>query len=527
MSRQPHDQTNAPPSKRRYVEWLTVFALLFVLQTGLVPFDFRNDGATGSTPRFFLAIVNDLTLPDIMSNIFLYVPLGVLVPWTLLRRNWGSLRAWCGAVAVCAAVSALIEWLQAYSAQRVSSVIDLTSNVVGGGVGASVSWIARFLVPRWIGAALCEFHERPRTTLLKTYVALLIVVAVMPFSFSFDVARLKHAVKNSVFVPFGTSVGERAVKGAAITSADPIALERAEWAHWKRWSRWGAEGVSFVVLALLLQPVLRGDYRFRRRATVALTWWLAGGLAIGLSALQLPVVSRGCDVTDIAFRCFGLGLGLLGYGGRRGLGSLSPDQQDRRRRRWAKSIAFGTVAYVLFNGLIPFRFDASGSGPATAIASSGFLPFFAYFMARFDLMMSDVMEKFACYVVFAASMAAYWTRGRAGVPKRRRREILILALALATLIEILQVYMPVRVASLTDVIVALGGGLAGLIGQKQAARFYRFATAHRPLGHMPKAVADGRSGAISAIDELMATLADVHPEAPVERLPTPLGHPRS
>lgn len=505
---------------RRYVEVLAVAALLFVLQTGLVPFDFQLGGGPEAARRFFIAAVSNLTLPDIMSNIFLYVPLGMLGHWVLLRRGRGRIRAWFTVLIAGAAVSATVEWLQGFSPERVSSLIDLTSNTVGVGVGASLSWVGRSIVPRLIGAALHEFHERPQASLVKTYAACLVVVAAVPFSLSFDVARFKQSVKASVFVPFGVSATNRAGQAAAVAASDELKSSRLAWSSLKRWSRWGAECASFAVLAWLLQPVLRGDYGFRRRTATALTWWLGGTLAVFLSMLQLPVISRGCDVTDVLFRLVGVWVGMATWQPYGQGGVLSSADRDARRKRLAFRAALAAVAFITYNGLIPLRFDFASGGPVAAIASEGFLPFFAYFFARFDLMMADVMEKFLSYAFLAAALATYWTRPPGGPSRRRVQEIVTLCLLLAAAIEIVQMFMPVRVAGLTDAIVALAGCVAGLVGQRHAVRFYRFATSRRTFGPIPEVVADS-AGRLSPVDELIATLTEVDPGAPVERLPVP------
>jgi len=509
---------------RRYVELLALLGLLFVLQTGLVPFDFRLYGQPDGQRRFFIATVNDFTLPDIMSNIFLYVPLGMLAHWALRRRGRGPIRAWLTTLVWGAALSTVVEWLQAFSPERVSSLIDLVSNVIGAGVGAALSWIGRSIIPRLIGAALHEFRERPRASLFKTYVVVLVVFAAIPFSLSFDVARFKQAIKASVFVPFGVSELDRIAERAA-AAGDGIVASRLAWSQWKRWSRWAAEGASFAVFAWLLQPVLRGDYRFRRRAATALTWWCGGALAVGLSVLQLPIVSRGCDVSDVLFRLLGVLVGLAAQGTYRDATSLAPIRGEDQRRRRATYVAFAAAVFIVYNGLIPFRFDTSAAGPGVSLASRGFLPFFAYFLARFDLMMADVMEKFASYAILAAALATFWSRPPQGPSRRRVYEIVTLGLLLASAIEVVQMFMPVRVVSLTDLILALAGCVAGLVGQKHAARFYRYATSHRMFGPIPQVVSDA-SNRLTSVDELIATLTEVDPNAPVERLPAPLEKPR-
>ncbi len=73
-------------------------------------------------------------LRDIAINALLYLPLG----YTLLRASAPRARAW-RAVALAAALSVSVEWLQLYSHYRFPSVQDVICNVFGAWAGA---WLA-------------------------------------------------------------------------------------------------------------------------------------------------------------------------------------------------------------------------------------------------------------------------------------------------------------------------------------------------------------------------------------------------
>lgn len=546
---------------RRYVELLTTLVVLFVLQAGLVPFDFGGRGGETGSTGFFGATVSNLTFPDIVSNIFLYVPVGILLHWTLYRRARRHTFILPATIALAAAMSAGVEWLQAYSPARVSSIIDFVSNVVGATIGASISWIARHTVPRMLGAALYEYHKRPQAALLKTYCLALVVFAAIPFSFSFDATRMKQAIKSANFIPFAeikdASFARRVAdgsgrsgggapsslrvedgfkpygathiypvpdtwkeRGTLLASGARLAAAHVKWERMKHWSRWSAECASFVVLAWLLQSVLRWDYGFNRRATTALVWWVGGALAVSLSALQLPIVSRVCDVTDILFRLLGLWLGIV----TRSVGSYDPERlaaavQAWRWRRVTRIGCAATVAYIVYTGVIPLAFSSEAGGPTAALESEGFLPFFAYFVTRFDLMMADAMGKFASYAVFSALLATCWTSVIGCDTKTRLLSITTVGVAMSVGIEIVQMYMPVRVTSLTDPILASAGCLSGVLMQQHILGFYRIAMSRAVLG--PEAIREVSPAVpeLAPADALVATLMDPRDDAPVEPSP--------
>ena len=131
------------------------------------------------------------------------------------------------------------------------------------------------------------------------------------------------------------------------------------------------------------------------------------------------------------------------------------------------------VIYILYSGLIPLTFTTSDGGPAAAIQDTGFLPFFAYFVTRFDLMMDDAMEKFAAYALFAAFLSACWTLIAGRPTWRRVFAVASVTVTLSAMIEVAQAYIPVRVTSLTDPLLGFAGWLAGVVGCDQAIACYR------------------------------------------------------
>jgi glycopeptide antibiotics resistance protein len=67
---------------------------------------------------------------NIVGNIVVFVPLGVLLP-----RIHGRFRSWQSTLVAALGVSALIEVLQSVGAQRVTDVDDLLLNALGALLG--------------------------------------------------------------------------------------------------------------------------------------------------------------------------------------------------------------------------------------------------------------------------------------------------------------------------------------------------------------------------------------------------------
>jgi len=473
--------------------------------------------------EFFSVRTDYFSLPDIISNIFLYVPLGLLL-YAFFRR--GRRPAWIALVGsiICASVlSFAIEWAQVYSPTRVSSLLDLCSNILGASIGAVISLLAGWMLPKLVGAALYEFHARPQVAAIKTYCLLLVVFGVMPFSFSLDVGRMKESYKRANFVPFANATFAEAGYGGGLRSSVPTGRTKLaqgfnKWAVMKSWSRWGVELLSFAVLVWLFVPLLRDHYGFDGKALWGLIWWISGLMAIGISGLQFFVVHRGLDTTDVVFRMIGVAVGLLSW-------SLwmkdSGRWDDQRRAHVWRKLAWGTAAatlmYIIYTGIIPATFDDRADGPAKSMASTNFLPFFAYFMTRVDVMMDDLLEKAATYTILGASLSICWTRAARSVSASNMWPVTIVAVLLSCGIEAIQMFIPVRVTSLTDPIIAGTGCAVGVMIRDRAAVFFTFAQAHDMYGP-DRALADAAHlGRAVTPDDILATLAESHPRAPKER----------
>ena len=136
-------------------------------------------------------------------------------------------------------------------------------------------------------------------------------------------------------------------------------------------------------------------------------------------------------------------------------------------------------------------------------------------------MMADVMEKFGSYVVFAALLASCG-EGRLGRTMGSRLvAVPIAGLVLAVIIESVQMFLPVRVTSLTDLILAAGGCMVGILSQHHLKGFYRLAT----VGIGQRAPGVPRAVGMGPTDELIGTLIDPHEGAPVESVPQPAKSP--
>jgi glycopeptide antibiotics resistance protein len=515
MNAEDRQEFKTPLIQRRYVECLGALALLFILQASFVPFDFSFDSVGEGSRVYFDSTVGRLTLSDIISNIFLYTPVGALGVWTL--RRWGISRfvAALGVILFGALLSVTVEHVQYYSPSRVSSMIDVASNSVGVTVGVVLSFACQMIVPRMIEAIACEFREQPKVAIVKTYVLVLFLFASMPFAFSFDTNRLKQSVKSMSLRPFATGTWHEAPPDTAMVSANLLSTDYNRWTALRSWSRWALEFAAFVVFAWLVHSMCVEHYGFTRRATNWLTWWFAVALSIGLSILHIPLMMRNLDITDVMFRLLGVSVGVVSRsclldnrsGGTR---TLMP----ATRQMLGRAAIAVCVLFIVYTGILPMTFSMPEGGVRSTFSSSAFLPFMAYFVTRFDLMMTDVMEKFASYAVLGVLLARFWRGAVSPSVYRSALSAATVCVLLACAVETVQLFIRVRVVSLTDPLLASGGAVVGVVGYAKFMVFYRKATGVT-LREPDLAAAPG-SGTLGPTDALIASLTEPHDEAPRE-----------
>ncbi len=503
----------------RWVECLAGLYLLFILQSTVVPFDFDLNRSDLSASSLYVITTGWSYWPDIVANIFLYLPFGVLLHWSWVRSLRRLLVAVSPAVLIALIVSLGTEWIQAYSPSRVSSLVDVAANAVGATLGVCVSIAGGWSGPRFKQFLRSDFRLHPGECLLKVYCLLLVLFALVPFGILLDGPRLRQAFRESTLIPFEQSIAhQRKAQDARDRDDEHMhAVERFN--QMNLWTRWAAEFASFVVLVWLLNPVLFRDYQFSRTTTNALTWWIAGGLALGLSVLQLPVLSRGFHVTDILMRLTGAAVGIFTrwwFIERMEVAAVgAPSAQDRLWFRFAKFGCGATFIYIMIGGLIPFIVDTRERLLSRAILTENFLPFFSYFRARFDLAMGDLIGKAASYVVFAALLAHCWGGLHYRPVAIRLRAVTLVVLGMSVVIEIAQVALRPRVPSLTDPIIAVVAGACGVILQDKLARFFREAVGP-DAGQVP-AVAAERGPTLTITDEIIAGLVEPRDDAPQEQ----------
>ena len=518
---------------RQRLHLATTACIIFIIHFGLIPFDFATGWRSTSHQGNWLGLGLDRSsLVDMLSNIFLFLPLGLMLQASLARAGVRPLLSLVGAAVAGGLLSLAIETIQVFSVTRISSRIDLFANIFGAGFGAMFGIVGRTLLRQIRRGLRSELRRDPRAVVVKIYIWLLIVFSLTPFVTVSGGHQAARALEQATLVPF-QQAGDLADRVELARNQGDARLEYSlRRDAMLLWAGWVAEAAAFGLAGFLSYRHLRSTYEFSARMSALLTISLFAGLAGIISVIQLPILTRGFHVTDIVMRLGGATLGALvgTYGIRRRstLGDRrSPKMENQAPilfamsdvssvRRFVYPALGALVAYVLFTSLSPFVFQRQPGAVLSALRSDSFLPFFSYFWnSRVDIASADFFSKCLRYGVLGIVLGmALRLQGAAASLRSHLFRVVWRCLVLSAAIETAQIFIRSRVPSLTDLIVAGGASFAGVVVYQYALDCYITLRSD----HARDASTRGRLH-YGITDALLGTIAD--PQAAPDPPPTP------
>ncbi len=483
------------------VELLAFLCICYISVGSLVPFDFPTNSVWTAWRNVAELAIPETGYTDVMSNIALYIPLGLCLHAVVTRLTKKPGLSVIAAVVIATGVSLWIESIQMQSAARIASIADSAANLLGATLGALLAYLSRGYKRRWLAKLAIHARLNPSVASVSLCAWLLFIGAVVPFMPTLDVSRFADAARDSQFVPFARSHE----MGRAVQEADQAGLEEEAASlqnqRMEQWATWFVDCLSFLILGWLLHGFLRLDMKYRPGAGLLLAFYLIGGFAVVLSIIQLGIVSRGFDATDVLLRFVA---GVLGYwlcgtligSAYEGARLLAPAMLQALRVG-----ALCSLAYVLFTGLLPFRFNFDMDYAAQRFASDDVAPFHSYYLGRFDRASADFLGKSLRYIALAAVLWFYGSAAKTSFRWRSCGIVLGIGLMVFT-VEAAQLVIRSRVCSGTDVIIAFVGAGIGVVCAQYSVEFYRHAT-FGPCGQSSMQAVAPES---PLTDGLMATL---------------------
>lgn len=185
------DTSAAECSRVPAVLWLTW--TLFIVYGSTIPFHFRSDRAFANLPRITW---EGFAIPDVVQNLLLYVPFGFLGILALDAPRRSPSRRVSLVILSAAPLSAAVETLQLFTANRTASVADVVTNTMGALGGALATLMAvnmwrRCAARRWVAESI----EVPAFYLFLMAMLVVCVSAWAPFDVILDVGTVWGKLK--------------------------------------------------------------------------------------------------------------------------------------------------------------------------------------------------------------------------------------------------------------------------------------------------------------------------------------------
>jgi glycopeptide antibiotics resistance protein len=316
------------------------------------------------------------SIPDMVSNVLLFIPLGALIGWVISqRRKRVSWRLIFGlALFGSALLSGLVETLQLLSVSRITSVTDLLTNTFGGLLGAVLVALFLKLLPgshlQWTDR---EHLPAPELLLVLAYAAVLFLSATVPFDVSLDIGHIK--------------TGLRAVR------LDPLS-DPTPWSKMLGSALWMA-GLSFLLGLTLFRRKLRGQSSGGRLLAGLAALAGAALLTVALEFMQIFIGSRVAAVRDILAGLAGAVYGVLWFLLLRPSVPVSKEPSAQGKTRSFRSsrlfwpVAIHYLIFLVHGALYPYAFARPGN--LSDLIAQALVPFASYYgktnaLALFDFL---------------------------------------------------------------------------------------------------------------------------------------------
>ena len=399
---------------------LLVVYVVFVAYGSFFPFNFTYDPHAlhrlldSPLPRLHDPAGRRLvSLPDLVSNVLLGAPVGILMIWSGLAGVSFFTRL-VAVIGLDATLASAVEIAQIYLPGRTASLIDVIAQVIGS-IGAVVVTHALLAgSERPAGRRLAaELQRRPALAGLLVVMAVLAADALYPFAVTLDVSTVWENVKAGTWRPLGS-------------------LGRAFWPDLIV-----EKALAYAAAAVLARAALRSV-----RMAGLLAWIGTTLLAIGLEGGKLMIVGRAPNVDNVLLAVAG---GLLGVTVLPALARLKIVREHA-----AAWLVAGAVALLVYEELTPFAVIASRQMLPARIARIEWVPFTSYYGADVQSALFDLAKKVGLGALVGAAM-------RHAGPRPR----LILVLMLGVLLEATQVIQPVHTPAVTDALMIYVGAIVG------------------------------------------------------------------
>lgn len=418
--------------------------LCFVIYGSLVPLSFRPMSMAAALDEFSAIAYLDLGIgsrADWVANILLFVPLTFLWTGVFEPRSPGGIRVLASIMVFAGAfgVSVLIEFTQLFFPPRTVSINDIIAETLGAAIGIALWWLAGKRLMQWLQSLpLAQGKQGVAERLVAVYLLLLFGYNILPLDLTLSPVELYH------------KWGEGRVLLVPFSAAYPtLALQAYD---------------LFSDVAVWIPAAMLWAYAYK--TSTMRIWWYVLGSALALEILQLFVYSRVSDTTDIFTAAVG---GAIGLWIARAWQAKVPQQGSGNDRAapgrstllpWLVLAAWLAVVLTVF--WYPFDFNFDRAFVRDRLLGARRLPFEALYFGTEFRAITEVIHKAGFMLPFGALLGYVFNRGARRLPRGLVHAAAILVIVLvAAVIEAGQLFLPAKIADMTDVMLESAGAVVG------------------------------------------------------------------
>lgn len=397
---------------------------MIIVYGSLVPFHFEPLGFTELVQQFVTVCttpIKGVSKSDFLANILLFAPLSFFVMGSILhgqpKQGWLFLIP---VTALCTVFGASIECLQLMFPPRNSSLSDILAQSIGSFFGAGLWALAGNSLSERVNDVTGQLRASNRLiSLLPLYLLLIVVFETSPYDFTISPVELVHKWREGKIsiVPF-----------AAFLDSDRNMTTKSLWNF-----------VLFLPIGLLL-----GFKRYQAGLTIACLGFLIAG---GVEALQLSVLSRNFEPTDVITGAFAIWLGWR-------VMQFQTHNTDIGHSFSVRTLLLiSWVAIAIIINWTPFDFNSTGT--LGRLSELSLVPFADYQSKHYLSAFDDLVHKLLLFGLLGILLTAN--------PSRRPNALSVTFLGglISSTIELGQLFLPSRYPSISDVVLGAGASLAG------------------------------------------------------------------
>lgn len=424
---------NGLNSQRKSAHYLLAAYCLFIIYGCFIPFRFNLDPnfVRWRWEVFLLEPIQGQiprpSLPDLASNILLFVPFGMLCTWARMAKgtperalSQPSLTAIFGLLFGLA-----IESGQTMSPWRSPSLLDILCNGAGALIGALSGRVLFRAFERPVETNFLYALSGQPSLLVLGYLLLGVLMdSFYPFAVTLDIYAIWQNVKQSQFIPF---------QGGLHRYWLDLLVEK---------------GAVFAAIGYLFYR----NIRFRVSSINARSIWLmCSGVALSIETCKLFVAGRSFYSENVIISSCGALCAIFLYPR-----FAAPAWLKRRRHEVYLTIV---VAFLVYFETSPFDWAPLNQLPAR-FSRIEWLPFKSYYSAEPLAALFDFQTKIYFLMPLGFVIMYLGTVQRAALPRRRA---LFVCLFIAIALESLQILIQSRIPSVTDVIIFSASAWVGIV----------------------------------------------------------------